>query len=73
MEKISVNITTEYIKLDSLLKFAGIAETGGHAKEIVQEGDCLVNGETCTQRGKKMRPGDEVTVGDYVIEVSHGH
>ena len=41
--------------------------------EIVQEGDCLVNGETCTQRGKKIRPGDEVTVGDYVIEVSHGH
>ena len=70
MERISVNITTEYIKLDSLLKFAGIAETGGHAKEIVQEGDCLVNGETCTQRGKKLHPGDRVSFAGNELEVT---
>jgi ribosome-associated protein len=54
-------ITTEYIKLQDLLKFANLAETGGEAKERVQNGEVLVNGEVCTMRGKKLRPGDVVT------------
>ena len=56
----TIVIQTEYIKLQDLLKFAGLVETGGEAKERVQAGEVLVNGEPCLQRGKKLRPGDEV-------------
>ena len=56
MEKIE--ITTEFIKLDALLKFSGLCETGGEAKLCVEDGLVKVNGETCLQRGKKLRPGD---------------
>ena len=58
METHEIKIHTEYIKLQDLLKFAGAVETGGDAKLIIQEGRVLVNGEVCTMRGKKMRPGD---------------
>lgn len=51
-------ITGEYIRLDSLLKFMQLAETGGDAKLMIQEGAVAVNGEICTQRGRKLRPGD---------------
>ena len=60
MQEQKVAITTEFIKLDALLKFAGVAETGGEAKEAVQAGDVKVNGEVCTMRGKKLHPGDQV-------------
>ena len=53
-------ITTEFIKLQDLLKFAGLVETGGEAKVRVQGGEVRVGGEVCLQRGKKIRPGDEV-------------
>ena len=53
-----VKITTEFIKLDALLKFAGAVDTGGEAKQVIQDGEVSVNGEVCTMRGKKMRPGD---------------
>lgn len=69
MEKIDIRITTEFIKLDSLLKFAGAAETGGEAKEAVQNGEVLYNGEVCTMRGKKVRPGDTVEFDGYTINV----
>ena len=52
-----ITITTEYIKLQDLLKLAAITATGGEAKLLVQEGEVLVNGEVCTMRGKKLRPG----------------
>ena len=55
-----VAITTEYIKLQDLLKLAAVTATGGEAKLLIQEGQVLVNGEVCTQRGKKLRPGDDV-------------
>ena len=55
-----IEITTEFIKLDALLKFCGAAPTGGTAKEMVQAGEVLVNGMPCTMRGKKIRPGDDV-------------
>lgn len=64
-----IKIRTEFIKLDQFLKFCGIAETGGHAKEIVAEGVVYVNGEICMQRGKKLFPGDEVVIDDYKIFV----
>ena len=55
---VSVEIRDEFIKLDSFLKFAGAVMTGGEAKELIQGGKVKVNGEICTMRGKKMRPGD---------------
>lgn len=56
----TITITTEYIKLQDLLKFANLVETGGEAKERIQSGEVTVNGEVCTMRGKKIRPGDDV-------------
>lgn len=56
----TVRITTEFIKLQDLLKFANLVESGGEAKERIQAGEAAVNGEICTQRGKKIRPGDDV-------------
>ena len=53
-------ITTEFVKLQDLLKLAGLVETGGEAKERIQAGEAGVNGEPCVQRGKKIRPGDVV-------------
>lgn len=64
-----VVISTPFIKLDSFLKFAGAAETGGQAKELVQGEEVLVNGEICTMRGKKLRPGDTVDVRGRVFSV----
>ena len=55
-----VTITTEYIKLQDLLKLADAVATGGEAKIRVQEGEVLVNGAVCTQRGRKLRDGDVV-------------
>lgn len=57
-----IEITGEFIKLDSLLKFAGVTRTGGAAKGIIQQGGVKVNGEVCTQRGKKIRRGDIVKI-----------
>lgn len=54
----TITITTEYIKLQDLLKLANLVSSGGEAKERIQAGEVAVNGEICTQRGKKMRPGD---------------
>ena len=56
----TVSITTEFIKLQDLLKFANLVATGGEAKERIQFGEVTVNGEVCTMRGKKIRPGDDV-------------
>ena len=53
-------ITTEFIKLQDLLKFANLVESGGEAKECIQAGEVTVGGEICTMRGKKIRPGDDV-------------
>lgn len=55
-----IEITTEFIRLDNFLKFTGIAETGGHAKIIVADGLATVDGELCTQRGRKLYPGMKV-------------
>lgn len=60
MEKIK--ITTEFIKLDALLKFASLVGSGGEAKALIQDGMVTVNGEVCTMRGKKIHPGDVVSL-----------
>ena len=54
----NLTISTEFIKLESAMKFANAAETGGMAKAAIQEGEVSVNGEVCTMRGKKLYPGD---------------
>lgn len=69
MEQLSVTIQTDYIKLDSLLKFAGLCDTGGFAKELIQQGAVSVNGEVCTMRGKKIRPGDRIRVDRFEVLV----
>ena len=56
-----VPIVTEFIKLQDAMKFANLVESGGEAKVCIQEGDVSVNGEVCTQRGRKLRPGDSFT------------
>ena len=68
MQKILIH--TEFIKLDALLKYAGLCETGGEAKELVQGGAVKVNGEVCTMRGKKIRPGDTVSVDRFTVQVT---
>ena len=68
MEKI--NITTEYIKLDSLLKLASLVGTGGEAKLVITDGLVKVNGEVCTMRGKKLRAGDRVSYDGSLIDIT---
>lgn len=65
----NVKITTEFIKLDQLLKFSGAVAIGSEAKELILEGKVSVNGEICTQRGKKIRSGDIVKVNGNEITV----
>lgn len=69
-EQKEIVITTEFIRLDALMKFEGLAETGGHAKILIQDGEVKVNGETCTSRGKKIKHGDVVTFDntDYTVK-----
>ena len=66
---VHVAITTEYIKLQDALKFANVVYSGGEAKTLIQEGQVKVNGEVCTMRGKKLRPGDKFSFmgGSYLI------
>ena len=67
----TMTITTEYIKLKDLLKLANAVETGGEAKECIQSGEVLVNGEVCTMRGKKIRPGDVVAFNGQTLTVTY--
>ncbi len=70
MERIMIH--TEFIKLDSLLKLAGLVETGGEAKVLIQAGQVQVNGEVCTMRGKKLRGGDTVTLEGRTVTIANG-
>lgn len=69
----TVRIRTGYITLQDLLKYAGAVDTGGEAKVRVQNGEAQVNGVTCTQRGKKLRPGDTVSFREHRYVVGYGH
>lgn len=66
-----ITITTEFIRLDALLKLGGALDTGGQAKFVIQNGEVEVNGEVCTMRGKKMRDDDyaEYNGGRYTVKV----
>ena len=64
-----IKINTEFIKLEALLKFAGVAETGGEAKLAIQNGEVRVNGELCTMRGKKLHPGDRAELDGQTLIV----
>lgn len=70
--EVSVPITTEYIKLESFLKLADAAPSGGMAKTFIQDGAVTVNGEVCTMRGKKLRPGDVVGFDGASYRVEQG-
>ena len=67
--KEKVEIKTDFIQLQAFLKFMGIAETGGQAKEFIQDGIIRVNGEVCTARGKKLRNGDIVSAFSVDFEI----
>lgn len=66
----NITIETEFIKLDALLKFAALTATGrrGQAGSL-STAWVAVNGETCTMRGRKIRPGDEVTFAGHTLHV----
>ncbi len=73
MEKAEkVFIATPFIRLDQFIKWAGLTDTGGRAKEIIAEGSVTVNGEKCTLRGRKIFPGDIVNVEGCILEVCVG-
>ena len=65
----TIPINTEFIKLEALLKLANVVSSGGEAKILIQDGQVTVNGEVCTQRGRKMRPGDVAVLGDATLTV----
>ncbi len=60
-----IKITTDFIKLDSFLKLAGVAQTGGQAKMIIADEMVKVNGEIVIQRGKKIKKDDIIDIEDY--------
>lgn len=62
-------IEGDYIELIQLLKATGIAQTGGHAKFIVEDGEVIRNGEVETRKRAKLIPGDEIRVGDIVLNL----
>ena len=68
METIKIN--EEFIRLDSLMKFSGLCNSGGRVKYLIQNGEVKLNGEVCTMRGKKIRPGDKVEYQNRMIEVT---
>lgn len=68
MEKLAIK--TEFIKLDAALKFANLVGSGGEAKNLIADGYVLVNGEVCTMRGKKLRPGDTLELAGVKIEIA---
>ena len=63
------SIQTDFIRLDSFLKLCDAVQSGGHAKLVIQDGEIKVNGEICTQRGKKLRTGDKVEFEHKIYEI----
>lgn len=67
----TIRINTEYITLSAFLKWCGVAETGGEAKNRIIDGEIKVNGEVCTMRGKKLRVGDQVDIDGETYKVAN--
>lgn len=65
-----IKIDEEYIRLDNLMKFTGMCNSGGRAKFLIRGGEVKLNGEICTMRGKKIRPGDKVEYDGRTVEVA---
>lgn len=65
-----IRINEEYIRLDNLMKFSGLCNSGGRAKYLIQNGEVKLNGEVCTMRGKKCRQGDQVEYQNRTVEVA---
>ena len=70
MAEKEIVIKEEFIRLDALMKLSDAVVTGGHAKIVIQNGEVKVNGEVCTQRGKKMREGDFFTFEGLKVTVT---
>ena len=68
-DKIIAELETEFVELYKILKFEGLAESGGNAKQAISEGLVSVNGEVETRKRKKIRPGDQIDFIDHHIEV----
>ena len=68
--EIPVVIHTEFIKLQDAMKYANIVYSGGEAKQLIIDGEVTVNGETCTMRGKKLRPGDKFQFQGYKFVIT---
>ena len=68
-KQITKKIDTDFIRLDAFLKMCDAVQTGGHAKIVIQEGEVRVNGEICTQRGKKLRSGDKAEFENVIYNV----
>lgn len=69
----TITIRTEYIKLQDALQLAGLVRSGGEAKTVVQAGEVSVNGRVCTERGRKLRPGDEVSFAGKTLQLAYGN
>lgn len=65
----TINIQTDFIRLDSFLKLTGLVDTGGQAKLAIQSGQAMVNGQACIMRGKKLYGGDTVEMGGKQFRV----
>ena len=65
-----IKIKEEYIRLDNLMKYSGLSDTGGRAKYLIQSGEVKLNGEICTMRGKKIRSGDRIEYQGRTVEVA---
>jgi len=68
-DKIIAELESEFVELYKILKFEGLAESGGNAKQAIQEGLVSVNGEVETRKRKKIRAGDQIDFIDHHIEV----
>jgi ribosome-associated protein len=68
-----IHVRAEPIELSKFLKLAGATESGGEAKQIVNDGEVAVNGETETRKGRKLRAGDRVSYGGetFVVELAN--
>lgn len=71
MQKVSFELTGEYIELNQLLKVVGLCDSGGAGKQIVASGDVKVDGKQELRKTAKIRAGQQVRLGDVVIDV-HG-
>ena len=68
--EVPVVISTEFIKLQDAMKYANIVYSGGEAKQLILEEQVKVNGEVCTMRGKKLRPGDTFSFAGQTIKIT---